>query len=258
MQGMSMITPIKEVQIKGTVLMRLRQRKFQQYIRKISVFDIFCGDGENSVAGETIQGSPLEIADAINESGMSNVSFIESDINKIAVDHLMKELREKNNTNRNHAFISIEMSAKDALNEILRYLSMNKNNHAIVVVDPNGPADLPFDAIKKLVHEYSSQADLIMNVSETAFKRILKCRTTREKNWWKGYCDFIEIISDIMKGAREGWLRMPIKSDRQKWRFICCWSFSPPRNAWENQGLYRVSGIEQLKNLIKGEVYETV
>ena len=251
MQGTSTITPIKEVQIKGTVLMRLRQRKNQSWINNINVYDVFCGDGENIICDETVQGSPLEICDAINESGM-DAAFIASDIKHLSVMALCPMLKAKANTDLfTHKRYSAEKAkATDQMDKIICYLKKSKGNHAIIIVDPNGPGVMPFDKMLYIMKHHSKQADMLINISETAINRILGCHITKDKNWWEKYDSFVEIIWSILATCKCGWIRTPIKGDRQRWRFICCWSFAPPLHNWEKQGLFEVRSKDDLVQMI--------
>ena len=137
-QGRGKVTALKEVQIKGTVKMRLTQRKKQgSYIKKIAVFDIFSGDGVNIVDDISIPGSPLEIASAIEESGIHSkiqTYFFASDSRQDAIDSLGYLLGVYP-----FALAIMQNEAEKQLDYLESYLTESKSNHAILVVDPNGP-----------------------------------------------------------------------------------------------------------------------
>lgn len=251
-QGCSDVTAIKEIQIKGTVETRLLQRKYQGYIDKIGIFDVFCGDGKNIIEGQTILGSPVEIIRAIRKSGVSKhqtVSFYASDNRQTALDTLSNLIdRYCDNTFR----VEIQKETADAqLRKVERFLSESKNTHAIVVVDPNGPGVLPFNELLNL-SRFSKQLDIIINISEVAINRIKGCSITKNKNWWARYDTFEDILWAIKAPYCEGWIRDAVKGDKQKWRIFTAWSWSPPKNPWEKQRLFKIKTKEDIRNILNG------
>jgi hypothetical protein len=141
MQGQSHATMKKEMHIHGVVKMRLMQRKNQRYIKDIRVYDIFSGDGQNIVDDITMQGSPLEIADAIASSKV-NAKFIASDIRPISVDYLRERLESKSVELRLCVdlfsclkFEVMENSASNQLDVISDYLKQDLNLKARIKND---------------------------------------------------------------------------------------------------------------------------
>ena len=252
-QGASQITPIKEAQIKGTVMVRLTQRKFKEYIPRIFVYDIFSGDGVNIVDGTSVLGSPVEIANAILESKIlqtKRVKFIASDIREEAVVRLY---------NRLDVFIEqgvdiecVNVDAATMFCSIYERLLYDKACHIIIVVDPNGPAPLPFNELLAVSQDFNKRVDVFLNVSETAMKRVLNCSITRDKNWWRGYDDFKSMVLDVFKNFKQAWVREVIDGDRQRWRYLCFWSFAPTKRGWEKQGLYPINSANQMEVFLEG------
>jgi hypothetical protein len=251
-QGCSDVTPIKEIQIRGVIETRLNQRKLQpKYINRIGIFDIFCGDGTNIVDGESIPGSPLEIINAIQSTGVfktKGIDFFASDNRQDAVDTLTNLL-----TREVYPFSVniIKKPADEQLEFVHWYLSENRRHHVILLVDPNGPGVIPFDKLNHL-SKFSSRLDVIINISESAILRIKACSKTKHKNWWAGYQTFEDILWELLRGYNEGWIRDVIKGDRQKWRIMTMWSWCPPRNAWEKQRLYRIKTKQNIIDILDG------
>ena len=243
-QGMSAVTPVKEIQIHGVVQMRIMQRKrgfAEGWVPELRVYDVFAGDGENIVQGETIQGSPLEIADAVIESGLP-CSMHASDINEMSTLALARRLSEK--PGLKHTVT--QKPAAQALADVAVYLSANKKNIAVVVVDPNGPGVLPYRELLNLATHFPYRCDLLLNISETAMKRILACAVTKDKNWWAPLSSFPEFIWSLGKHYRQMWVRRVLPSDPQRWRMLCFWSGVPPKDPWAKQQLYIVDSLEAL------------
>jgi len=248
-QGASSITLIKEAQIYGVVKTRLTQRKLADYIGRIHVYDIFSGDGINFVEGETVWGSPIEIINAIKDSHIAerkSILFTASDIRQDAVDRLV------NRINGDYGFqINCKvMDAASQIKEISLVLNSNKKDHAIVIVDPNGPGVLPFEEMLNLSRKFNRRADIFLNISETAMNRILRCGVTKDKNWWASFDNFTEIICEVKENYRQAWVRRAIKGDRQKWRFLCFWTYAPTQRGWEKQGIKAVMTRKELELIL--------
>lgn len=252
-QGCGSVTAIKEVQIKGTIAMRLNMRKHQDYIKRIGIFDIFCGDGKNSIGGETILGSPIEIINAIKETAIyleKPIDFFASDNRQTAIDTLSNLL------NREVYPFSLNIIKNPADHQLVyleRYLRDNRLAHVILVVDPNGPKVLPFEQLNAL-SKYAKRLDVIINISEVAIKRIKGCSITKDCNWWAGYKTFEDILWALKQGYKSGWLRDVVKGDNQKWRLMTLWSWTPPRNPWEKQGLYPIHSRQDIVNILDGRL----
>ena len=253
-QGCSQITKIKEIQIKGLVSFRLTQRKFQpNYLKNIGIFDIFCGDGENTVDGESFAGSPIEIINAILETEAyknKRIGFFASDNRESAVETLHNRL-----SKRTYPFKVEVMKrlADEQLDFVRKFLMNSKVNHAILVMDPNGPAVIPFEKIKAL-SKYSDRLDVIINISEGAINRIKGCGITKDKNWWADYETFEDIIIEFLKGYKEGFMRGAVKGDKQKWRIVTMWSWGLPKNDWKKQGLYKIRTKQDITTILNGGI----
>jgi len=246
LQGFSQITPIKEVQIGGTVQMRLTQRKHQHWISAIRVYDVFSGDGVNILEGESIDGSPVEIANAIIGADV-DCELWASDINPVACERLGVTLQ-------GYPFCHVEpQRAEEQLRRAAGWLAGNRTRHAVIVIDPNGPGVLPWDAMMLIAEKYAKQADIIFNISETAMRRVMACSLTKCCNWWAEYQTFTDALAHILRNYRAGWVRQALNGDRQKWRLLCMWSFAPPKRAWEAQGLIEVRSRADIETAINGD-----
>lgn len=255
MQGQSYATPTKEYHIKSVVKMRLRQRKNQDWIEKINVYDIFSGDGQNIVDGIDMQGSPLEIADAISESGV-DAQFVASDIRAFSVKILEAKLNAKKQIDllRNLDFSVNQNSAENQLDVIHDFLDEDRRNHAIVVIDPNGPKVMPFEKMRYIMATHGNQCDMIINVAETHLARIMACNITKNKNWWARFDSVVDALWAIVATTGNGWLRKPLRIEgnpcgvnSHRWRFVCVWGFAPPRNEWRTENFFRVDSLQSLK-----------
>lgn len=249
MQGNSSITPIKEAQIYGVVKTRLLQRKYATWIRKIHVYDIFSGDGLNIVDGNLVWGSPVEIVNAIIDSGIpqiKQITFTASDIRKESVDILQRRIGATNGFLTNCKHINASAQLTDIKEILMRYPS----DHAIIIVDPNGPGVLPFNELLHLSRIYNKRIDILLNISETAMTRILGCHITKDKNWWADFENFCDIVNEIFINYKQAWVRQVVQGDRQRWRFLCFWSYAKTKQGWKNQGLHAIETQEALNKLL--------
>jgi hypothetical protein len=250
-QGCSSVTIIKEIQIAGVIKMRLNQRKNQKYIKIIGIFDIFCGDGVNIVENKTILGSPIEIVNSIKTTQIyktKQIDFFASDNRELAIYTLSRRLDYEDlpfNVN------VIKKTADEQLDFVKEYLTQN-NTHVILLIDPNGPGVIPFEKLNCL-SKYASCLDIIINISEIAIKRIKGCSITKNCNWWADYETFEDILWELKKGYKQGWIRDAIKGDNQKWRIMTLWSWRPPDNAWEKQRLYKIETKQDIINILNGD-----
>jgi three-Cys-motif partner protein len=232
--------------------MRLNQRKNQQgYIKRVGIFDVFCGDGKNIIEGETILGSPIEIINAIKASRAyetKQIDFFASDNRQDAIDTLSNLL--------DYEILPISVNtikkpADEQLKFVKQYLNQDCRNHVILLIDPNGPGVIPFKQLNDLSN-YASRLDIIINISEIAIKRIKGCRITKNCNWWADYETFEDILWELLKGYKQGWIRDAIKGDNQKWRIMTLWTWAPPRRGWEKQGLYKVKTKQDIIDILDG------
>lgn len=253
-QGSSAVTGIKEAQIHGVVKMRLTQRKWTEsnpkpYIDEVCVYDIFSGDGINFVDGEMVMGSPYEIHRAIVESGLwesKKVRFVASDIREQAIQQLATLLGEE------RRFL-VDYRTGPAVDQIVNAserLRRNQRCHVMLIVDPNGPGTMPFTELLALAQTYGRRVDILLNVSETAICRILGCSITKDKNWWAGFDAFADVIRALLVHFKGGWLRQPLPGDRQRWRFICFWSYAPPPRGWLQQHLIPMDSTTDLNTIL--------
>ena len=251
-QGSSFVTPIKEIQINGVIKVRLNQRKFHDWISKIIVADIFSGDGTNVISGTEIAGSPIEIIKAIKETKIlehKDIEFLANDIRMESVEALKVRIEAENLERLPIQYHT--KAADEALVTIEELLHNDRAAHCILLVDPNGPSVMPFDRIISLARMFSKRMDIIVNISETAIKRVLASPTCKDKNWWAGMQSFSDVLWNIFENYKEGWLRTVIKGDYQKWRFACFWNYAPPKHDWSKQGLLKISSEEDINKILE-------
>jgi hypothetical protein len=249
-QGASSVTAIKEAQIYGTILTRLRQRKFAgEWIKNIRVYDMLCGDGINIVDGLPVWGSPIEITRAIIDSEIASYKrtfFTASDIREDSIDRLRTSLGEWSFT----GFDCKCIDAKAQIADTSMTMMMNPKDHAIVLIDPNGPATLPFDDLIDFCRRYSARADLFINISETHINRNLGCSITKDCNWWANFTNFAEILCKLKSYYKGAWLREAIQGDRQRWRYVCFWNYAIPKNDWKAQNLLAIKTNQDIIDII--------
>ncbi len=240
-QGNSVHTPRKELEIGGIAWMRLTQFKSEYFkYQEVVCADVFCGTGRNDVQGEIVDGSPLRIMNAYRRSCNNNVNFKFwfSDILPEACATLRTLIPPQSN-------LSIKtMAAADALNALGNYLHKHPFTLLFLVLDPNGPKDFPRQEAIHLLNQYSPRIDIIPYISATTINR---CIGARDKGGitFKGWLGSIEnfdegFVSMLVKHGRMGWIREPIQGDKQHWTILPTYGHFFPKSDWSKQGLVDV------------------
>jgi len=258
-QGVSDVTPKKELGFFGICNTRLTQRKFQSYISSIYLCDVFSGDGHNVVNGEVLAGSPIKMAQAIDASCISNtkdVFLICSDIRKDAVQTLTRYFSESNHTCETSIY---QRSASDQLKFIHKIARQEPKAHFIITIDPNGPKALPFNEIKQLSSDplLRNRVDFIVNISATSIKRMIRHRQSTGANydWWIKTVNSIgtDLIMAIARYYRGAWIRKPL-GDKQGWLMIAYFNWSPPKHDWKKAGFLDLHSVPGKQAMLEYEV----
>lgn len=170
-QGASRSTARKQTDLGALVGMWLLMHKNQP--GDLWVFDTHCGSGWNMVAGSESDGSPVVIARQIREAeqrGIEARMWI-SDVDEVAV----REARELalSFTDR---VSGVAMHALESVGEIHRKLSSDREARAFVYIDPNGPSELPWQALGRLIENrsLSHRLTVAMNWDDQGWRRVLK------------------------------------------------------------------------------------
>ena len=253
-QGVSDITPQKELGFFGICQTRLMQRKFQPYIKTVYLCDVFSGEGHNVVNGEVLAGSPIKMAQAIDVSGIvetKEVFLMCSDIRRDAIHTLTRYFSESDHSCETSIY---QRSAADQLRFIHDIAKQESNSHFIITIDPNGPKTLPFKEIKDLSSDPAlrNRIDFIVNISATSIKRMIRHRQSAGVNydWWIGTIESIgrDLVMEIAKHYKGAWIRKPL-GDRQGWLMVAYFNWKPPNNDWKKAGfidLHSVAGKQAM------------
>lgn len=240
-QGVSDVTPHKELGFFGICNTRLTQRKFQDYIDSVYLCDVFSGDGHNVVNGEVLAGSPVKMAQAIDASGIAetkDIFLLCSDIRKDAIHTLNRYFSESNHSCETSIY---QRSAADQLKFIHAIARQEPSSHFIVTIDPNGPKALPFEEIKKLSSDplLKNRVDFIVNISATSVKRMIRHRQSAGANydWWISTVENIgrDLVMNIAQHYKGAWIRRPL-GDKQGWLMVAYFNWSPPKHDWKKAG----------------------
>lgn len=258
-QGVSDVTKKKELDFYGICSTRLMQRKFQPYIKQIYLCDVFCGDGQNVINGEILSGSPVKMAQAIESSGITEtkaVYLIASDIRRDAVTKLNNHFSE---TQYSFETAIIQKTASEQIKYIHQVAIEEKDAHFILVVDPNGPKALPFNELKVIAQDksVSSRVDVIINISVTSIKRMVRHRISAGANypWWIKDVDCLgkDFFLRLAKDYKGAWIRKPL-GDKQGWVILAYFNWSPPRNDWSKAGFVNLHSNQGNQALLSYEV----
>lgn len=257
-QGVSDVTPKKELDFFGICNTRLTQRKFQKYIGSIYLCDVFSGGGHNVINGEVITGSPIKMAQAIEASGISdtkNVFLLCSDIRKDAINTLTKYFSKSNHTCKTSIY---QRAAADQLKFIHEIARKEPKAHFIITIDPNGPKSLPFHEIKALSSDPSlkNRIDFIVNISATSIKRMIRHRQVTGANydWWIKTVQSLgnDLVMEIAQHYKGAWIRKPL-GDKQGWMMVAYFNWSPPRSDWKKAGFLDLHSIQGKQAMIAYE-----
>lgn len=229
-QGQSIDTEWKERGIKAALIVNLRifKNKFgDKSYATYQHFDLNSGSGVNEDFG--CIGSPLAFMSAIEQEGLSNFSAYFVDIDRNAIDSLMKR------PGMSHpACTHIHGDNASFISAIPKLVSLNdRPDMAIgtVLIDPNG-TDVPIDELAWLSRE-CPRLDFIINWNSVAVKR---CGGRK-----RGLNELIDAID------KRFWL---IRKPVGKWQ----WTLLIGRNT--KVGDYQSMGFYDLEGPVGRDIYE--
>lgn len=259
-------TPIKQVNFRGIVKMRCMMFSgfFGDGLKQISILrirDAYSGEGENTVEGIAIDGSPISILtgleDATNDcpafrSVHHRVQLRFSDIRASAVEALEANVAGKFDrkadlfaVNSYHGMAQVQCClAKEAVLEDTEWLKADKRRRLILILDPNGPKYLPFDEVMQmLVGPLRSRVDVLIHVSAGAIKRVLGHAPAQ-----KGMMDWFGRFEPVFVGALnmgdDAWIRVPLKGDSSQWTMMAYWAAPAPKGDWRAKGFVQLASDE--------------
>lgn len=246
-QGSSAHTKRKEFEIEGVSHMRFKQFKnrFFRY-RHVLCADVFCGTGINEVGGEIIEGSPMRLLRAYSRSENNGrfFHFWFSDIRTQACEALRMLVEQKYGLKAEiHPY-----AASAAINVIGDILHQNPGVFLFLILDPNGPKDFPKNEVQSLLSAYSKRVDVIPYISATTINRCIGARNKAGMDFrgWLGQIENFDegFVSSLVEHNRRGWIRKPIKADRQRWTMLPTFGCMEPRNDWSKQGYVKLNSLE--------------
>lgn len=256
-QGASKATAIKTHHVGELASMRMamNQGLWVKYgLKRFFMFDVYCGEGYNIVDNQEIIGTPLKLAEAAYNSNLVDlvgaVQLVCTDIRQDAINTLKPELQRYN---REGLYLSASVKeSSEQIHNICNWMTNEKKEgrydfHAVIVLDPNGPKQLPLEEIRRLVDLHANKIDLILNINEVAFQRILGHKRGAGKNsydWWiclmQEVDDFYKTISAGFKGM---WVRRKVPGTNG-WSMAVTFGYSVPKNDWSKEGFKLYKGIE--------------
>jgi len=215
-QGSGSVTELKSDELFKLIRMRMQQNQGSWVkwgkVKRFFIFDLFCGEGVNIVDDKTVLGSPLCALNALRSCKLvdvvEEVGLYLSDVRPEAIDMLNAEI--ESNYIPDNAKVHLQnIEAKGALSQITNFLSRQEDYHAILILDPNGPAQIPLEELDAFSQLHSDNSDVILNFNVTAFKRVFGHRNGKGKDsyngWWAGWVkdvdDFVSI--DKTEGLTE-------------------------------------------------------
>lgn len=247
-QGSSkVVTPAKQYGLGGIIYMQILRTKKRPGSTIIA--DVFCGEGTNRLSlDEKINGSPITILEAYTKAVTAGaktrqaVSFAFSDIRPEAITGLYKNI-EETYPDLIPCTALIAGDAKDVVTMLHQEL-LETDHNLILVVDPNGYKDLPFEELTKLGTDPQllKRVDIILHLSATANKRILAAAKAGINLTIEWAMPFKEMVLQIA-GGRDGWIRKQLKGDAWQWTLIPLFGYSP-RNDWSKNGFIKLSSDE--------------
>ncbi len=254
-QGTGSVTELKSDELFKLVKMRLIQNQGSwakwQKVKRFYIFDLFCGEGTNIVDDKTILGSPLCSLNAIKSCKLPDMieqlGLYLSDVRPEALDVLDAELKTEFIPKNVKVHLQ-NITAKNALPVITGFLSNKKDFHAILILDPNGPAAIPLEELDEFSRIHGGHSDIILNFNITAFKRVFGHRNGKGKDsyndWWASWVedvdDFVNIVSKHYNGT---WMRKN-RPGLGGWSILCCFGYSQPSH-WKKQGYFPYEQVRQ-------------
>lgn len=246
-QGAGGATAQKSYDLGGLLKMRMRQNQGKWVdcgrVKRFMVFDLFCGDGYNIVNSEQILGSPLRVIEAIQNtklaSRVEDFHLVFSDVRDSAIDSLRVSINQEylpSNVNT----VLAEATAQEMLPKITESLKGQEDFHCVLILDPNGPAQLPLDELREFSAIHGKRSDVIINLNVTAYKRIwghLSGQGKDSYDWWIAYIrdldHFVQTVGEHYQGE---WMREN-RPGLGGWSILCCFGYSTP-TFWAKAGYF--------------------
>ncbi len=258
-------TPAKQVHLEGLVSMRCQM--LSNYLSKgwassLTFRDAFCGDGENVVGGKAINGSPISIIHGLVSAHRKCIALRPvdhlikckfSDVRADAIAALIPKLSHKFTIESNLFTFNIWESkaeaeskcATEAISEDIRYLEANRKARLFLVIDTNGPSDIPFLLLQKILNDSSMRrrVDVVIHFSATAFKRVLNFKPA-QKNMEEWFGRVETLFVETLSADETAWIRRPLLGDAQQWTLMVYWAKPYPDSDWNKQGFVKLGSSE--------------
>jgi hypothetical protein len=235
--------------------------------------DLYSGSGENVVDGQSIIGSPLSLlsglAAAIRSSNTvpkySDWLIVFNDITTGRATDILPEnvmrWQEENGLPVNSSVLSVTNKngwtfnvpirymcspSSDVVEDIQAILGRKNQAHFTLLIDPNGPKDAPWDALREIWEKHKNKVDLLFHISATTLKRCAKAKESTGMNF-APMPDHVKGLIDAFYGCG-GWVRGPVGADQ--WTILLI-SSRPPKNGWGNSFhlIQSIEGDEVIKRL---------
>jgi three-Cys-motif partner protein len=257
------ITRIKERNLNGLVRMRVISMKSLLYsdIGSWWFCDVYCGAGEQTIDGEAIDGSPIELFNAAESLSQipdfrhhvaSRFRFYVSDLRPEAIASVETIAKDKFSHGADllghNSYASLleakVQPASEALAEIHDILIERPRDRAFIFLDPNGPKTFAYSEFVKLLADKRTRdrIDVIVNISATGLKRIRGSVVAAGPHPWIGRLETV-FVDALGRDADEYgcWIREPINGDAWEWCMLAYWSHPKPRFTWTQGGFVPIN-----------------
>ena len=141
------------------------------YIYKIKIYDLFCGEGVYEKGGE---GSPLIILDClkrlheINPAKNKNIPPIDltfNDLNPKKIEKLRQIIASKNRHNAKYGSINFSnLDYKSIVSELSKSIGKSRNEKVFIFIDPYGYKEIDPQEIKDLLKSKNSEVLLFLPI----------------------------------------------------------------------------------------------
>jgi three-Cys-motif partner protein len=264
-QGASpIVTPMKQGNFAGIVEMRLIQhsrRLASGECSQLTIADPFSGDGENTIEGLAIDGSPLSILTGLERAFVkcpdlravsANIKIRLSDLRKDSIHEAAKRIVAKFDkqfdlygVNHYTTMVDIDrMLAAEAVARLIEWLGEDSKRRLILIIDPNGPKTLPYLLVQQLLTgTLRRQADIVIHISANAISRVLAWQQAQinMKEW---FGTFPSMFIHALGADSSAWIRMPLVGDKSRWTIMAYWGDLAPRSDWRKQGFVHLGSPE--------------
>lgn len=213
--------------------------------------DFYCGSGVNAVNGEEINGSPISMLEGIYLSCQRMKGppaqqryIVFNDIvsdrvldalpiaveswqarNRLPVDRNILRCTTKDGIPVSIPITYVASPAQELCNSIDGLI--RGGAHVVALVDPNGPKDAPWEALKRMFRAKERALELIIHVSSNTLKRVSRAREATGFN----FSPMPNHVQDMLAAFTGcgGWIREPVGSDQ--WTMLLLSKF-PPYGGW--------------------------